>query len=295
MPAPGRFAGVELGGTKTIALLARDDEIVERMHVETRTPGETLRAVNAQLRAWNETAALDAVGIASFGPIQLKRSAGNFGRMLDTPKAGWAGADVAGQLMRGLVCPMALDTDVNGAALAEHLWGAGRGIETLWYITIGTGLGGGLLLNGRPVHGAMHPEIGHIRVRRSTGKRFDGACPFHGDCIEGLVSGPALTRRFGVPVETVNNDDPRWGSVADDLAELLATLFLTTAAERILLGGTVMTKRSFLIPMIRAATLARLAGYLPFVSGDTIDSRIMLAQLGDEAGPKGAIALAMSA
>ncbi|ODT90374.1 MAG: fructokinase [Sphingobium sp. SCN 64-10] len=295
MPGQGRFAGVELGGTKTIALLAKGDEIVERLHVDTRAPGETLAAINAQLHEWDAVAPLDAVGIASFGPIQLRRNAENFGHMLDTPKAGWAGADVAGLLTRGLACPIALDTDVNGAVLAEHLWGAGRGIDPLWYITVGTGLGGGLLLDGRPVHGAMHPEIGHIRVRRSTGERFDGACPFHGDCIEGLVSGPALARRFGVPVGTVSDEDPRWASVADDLAELMATLFLTTAAERILLGGTVMTKRSFLIPMIRAATLDRLAGYLPFVRGDTIDGRIMLAALGDEAGPMGAIALAMSA
>lgn len=294
MTAHGRFAGVELGGTKTIALLATGDKIVGSVHFETRTPAETLAAVNRQLRDWNEMAAFDAVGIASFGPIQLRRGEDNFGCMLDTPKAGWAGADVAGALMNELACPVALDTDVNGAAIAEHLWGGGKEIGSLWYITVGTGLGGGFITNGRPVHGAMHPEIGHIRVRRSAGG-FEGVCPFHGDCIEGLVSGPALARRFEAKVETVDDDDSRWRSVADDLAELMVTLFLTTAAERILLGGTVMTKRSFLIPMIRAATLDRLAGYLPFVSSENVDGRIMLAQLGDEAGPKGAIALAMSA
>lgn len=294
MTAQGRFAGVELGGTKTIALLARGEEIVERVHFETRTPADTLSAVNKQLREWNEIAAFDAVGIASFGPIQLQRGDDNFGCMLQTPKAGWAGADVSGALMYGLACPMALDTDVNGAAIAEHLWGGGKGIGSLWYITVGTGLGGGFVANGHPVHGAMHPEIGHIRVRRSS-EGFEGVCPFHRDCIEGLVSGPALARRFEAKVETVGDDDLRWQSVADDLAELMATLFLTTSAERILLGGTVMTKRSFLIPMIRAATLDSLAGYLPFVSSENIDGRIMLAQLGEEAGPQGSIALAMSA
>jgi len=294
MTVQGRFAGVELGGTKTIALLAEGEEIVERVHFDTRTPADTLVAVNTRLREWNGIGAFDAVGIASFGPIQLQRDDGNFGHMLATPKAGWAGADVAGLLMNGLACPMALDTDVNGAAIAEHLWGGGRGIDSLWYITVGTGVGGGLVMSGRPVHGTMHPEIGHIRVRRSDGG-FEGVCPFHGDCIEGLVSGPALAHRFAAKIETVNDDDPRWRSVADDLAELMATLFLTTSAQRILLGGSVMTKRSFLIPMIRAATLDSLAGYLPFVGSENIDSRIMLAQLGDQAGPKGAIALAMSA
>jgi fructokinase len=291
---PVRLAGVELGGTKTIALRANGEQIVEWAHFETKSPAETLAAVNRQLLEWNEAEHLDAVGIASFGPIQLHRDASDFGCMLETPKAGWARADVAGMLMDGLTCPMVLDTDVNGAAIAERLWGGGQDVESLWYITVGTGLGGGLFMNGRPVHGALHPEIGHIRVRRST-EGFGGLCPFHQDCIEGLVSGPALAQRFGARIDTIGDDDPRWRSVADDLAELMATLFLTSSAERILLGGTVMTRRSFLIPMIREATLKSLAGYLPFASSESIDKRIRLAELGDEAGPKGTIALALSA
>ncbi|MCW2337548.1 fructokinase [Sphingobium sp. B2D3A] len=290
-----RLAGVELGGTKTFVLLAQGDRIVERVRIPTTQPDETLAAANAQLRAWHADAPIATIGIASFGPIALSRKSDNFGHMLPTPKPGWAGADIAGGLTRSLDCPMAIDTDVNGAALAEHRWGAGRDLDCFWYITIGTGIGGGLLVDGKPVHGAMHPEIGHIHVRRAAGDSFAGACPFHGDCIEGLVSGPALAARFGTSPQDVADDDPRWGFVAADLAQLAATLFLTTAAERILLGGTVATSRAALLPAVRTTLLRDLGGYLPFLTQETVEQRLCLAGLGDEAGPLGAIALAMAA
>jgi len=290
-----RLAGIELGGTKTLVLLAEDDRIVQRVRIATTHPAETLAAANAQLLAWNEEAPIDAIGIASFGPIQLSRHAPDFGHMLPTPKPGWAGANIAGSLTRNLDCPMAMDTDVNGAALAEHRWGAGRDLDCFWYITIGTGLGGGLLANDQAVHGAMHPEIGHIHVRRVPGDTFPGACPFHGDCIEGLVSGPALAARFGTSPELVPDEDPRWDHVAADLAQMAATLFLTTAAQRILLGGTVATSRASLLPKVRATLLRDLAGYLPFLTPESVDERLCLAGLGDNAGPMGAVALAMAA
>jgi fructokinase len=293
--ASSRFAGVELGGTKTLVLLSEGDRIIERHKIDTEAPAETLSAANGHLRRWQREAAIEAVGIASFGPIMLHRNDPLFGYMLPTPKPGWAGADILGSLMQGLECPAAIDTDVNGAALAEYRWGAGQGVDCLWYITIGTGLGGGLLIGGKPVHGAMHPEIGHIRVRRKQQDHFEGACTFHGDCIEGLVSGPALAARFGEAPEAVGDGDPRWRNVAADIAELVAVLFLTTAAERILLGGTVMTKRPFLLPSIHEAVVESLSGYLPFVTANMIARRLFLAGLGDEAGPAGAIALAQSA
>lgn len=295
MAAATRLAGVELGGTKTLLILADDDRIVERVRIPTTNPQETLSAARAQLDAWHAAQPLEAIGIASFGPIQLRRGGPDFGHILPTPKPGWAGADVAGTLTDGLPCPMAIDTDVNGAAMAEHVWGAGQGLDSFWYITIGTGLGGGLLVNGQPVHGAMHPEIGHMRIRRVANDDFAGACSFHGDCIEGLVSGPALAARFGRAMETVPDDDPRWHNVAADLAQLAATLFLTTAAERILLGGTVATKRPFLLDMARARLLESVNGYLPFLTEDTVTDRLRIAELGDDAGPMGALALAKSA
>lgn len=292
---PSRFAGVELGGTKTLVLLADGDRIIERRRIDTHSPAETLGAANEVLQEWQRDAALAALGIASFGPIMLRRDDPLYGHMLPTPKAGWAGAAILGSLTHGLDCPVAIDTDVNGAALAEYRWGAGQGMDSLWYITIGTGLGGGLLIDGRPVHGAMHPEAGHIRVRRHVEDRFGGVCPFHGDCIEGLVSGPALAARFGQAAETIRDDDPRWHHVASDIAELVATLFLTTAAQGILFGGTVPLSRPFLLPLIHAAALDSLGGYLPFVTANTIAQRVRLAGLGTDAGPAGAIALAQSA
>ncbi|HZV58581.1 MAG TPA: ROK family protein [Sphingobium sp.] len=290
-----RLAGVELGGTKALVLLAEGDTIIERHRIETHGPADTLGAANAHLQHWNRAAPIEAVGIASFGPIMLRQGDPLFGRILPTPKPGWAGADVHGTLMQGLDCPAAIDTDVNGAALAEYRWGAGQGVDCLWYITIGTGVGGGLLIDGRPFHGAMHSEIGHIRVKRQPRETFEGTCAFHGDCIEGLVSGPALAARFGTAIESVGDNHPRWRGVALDIAELVATLFLTTAAQRILLGGTVALERPFLLPRIRDAVVESLAGYLPFITQDTIAHRLCLAGLGNDAGPAGAIALAQAA
>lgn len=290
-----RFAGIELGGTKTIASLTRNDIIHEQVTTPTGDPGETLEWVRSVLAKWDADTPLSAVGIASFGPLQLKAGSANYGHILATPKPGWSGVDVAGGIARDLTCPWSIDTDVNGAALAEHRWGAGIGHDCLWYITIGTGLGGGLLIDGKPVHGAMHPEIGHIRIRRDPDDTFAGCCPFHGDCIEGLVSGPALEARFGVPASQLADDDPCWTSVAADLAELMGILLLTTAAPVVLLGGSIAIKRPFLLPKIRRLTLGRLSDYLPAIQPQSIDTVIRLAALGADAGPRGAIALAQQA
>lgn len=295
MSGTGRFAGVELGGTKTIVVLAQGDGIVVQESIATTAPVETLMAAHAKLTDWHAQAPLDAVGIASFGPIRLDRAAPDFGHMLPTPKPDWTHADVAGQLMQGIGCPWIIDTDVNGAALAEYRWGGGRGLDSLCYITIGTGLGGGLLIGGRPVHGAMHPEIGHVRTRRAVGDDFPGACRFHGDCLEGLVSGPALARRFGRPMQEVNDDDALWAHVVSDLAEISAMLLYSTAAQAILFGGGVAVGRKFLLPRIRVRTLELLNGYLPTFDTRSADSMIALAHLGDQAGILGSVALAQSA
>ena len=184
---------------------------------------------------------------------------------------------------------------MNAAALAEYRWGAGIGQSNVCYITIGTGVGGGLVVDGRPVHGAMHPEIGHLRLRRATDDLFPGTCPFHGDCIEGLVSGPALAARMGGDPATTLDDDPRWEPIASDLAELACAILLTTSAQRILVGGGVGMARPFLLPRARAKALTRLAGYLPFFNEASAEAIIQAPALGSEAGPMGAIALAQAA
>ncbi len=304
MSALPYLAGVELGGTKMFVLRARGREIVERVSIPTTTPVETLGAGAALLRRWHEEAPFEALGIGSFGPLRLDRAAADFGLMLPTPKPGWTGADIYGALAGVLPCPAAIDTDVNGAALAEARWGAGaEGGEAegggpsdcLCYITIGTGLGAGFALQGKPLHGAMHPELGHILTRRAPGDAFAGACPFHGDCIEGLVAGPALAQRFGVPGDKIAADDPRWDDVAHDMAQMVGTILLTTAARQVLIGGGVGMGRADLLDRVRAKVVAQLAGYLPFVTEATIGAIVRPPALGEQAGPLGAVALAMDA
>jgi len=299
MNAQPYLAGVELGGTKMIVLRARGREIVERVSIATTTPAETLGAAAVLLRRWHEEEPFAALGIGSFGPLRLDRSAADFGHMLPTPKPGWTGADIYGALAGVLPCPAAIDTDVNGAALAEARWGAGAEGDVpsncLCYITIGTGLGAGFALHGKPLHGAMHPELGHILTRRAPGDGFAGACPFHGDCIEGLVSGPALAKRFGAPGDRIAADDPRWEDVAHDIAQMVGTILLTTAARQVLIGGGVGMGRADLLARVRSKVVAQLAGYLPFVSAETIGAIVRLPALGDQAGPLGAVALAVDA
>ena len=290
-----RYAGIELGGTKAIAVLAQGDAIVERHSIPTGEPIATLSELRAILDDWAATAPLAGLGIASFGPIQLDPRDPKFGQILATPKPGWTGAPVAALLGEGLGCPIAIDTDVNGAALAEYRWGAAVGCDSLCYLTIGTGLGGGLLIGGQPVHGAMHPEIGHIRLRRVAGDTFPGTCPFHGDCIEGLVSGPALAARFGIDPATASDDDPIWHHVAADIAELCCAILLTTSARRILFGGSVALSRAFILPWVREIVVAQLESYLPFLTPVSVCEIIQPAGLGADAGPLGAIALALAA
>lgn len=289
------FAGVELGGTKSIAVLAREEEIVEEVTCPTGGPEETLGALSARLRTWAGEHALSALGIASFGPIRLDPRAPGYGRMHATPKPGWSRVPVAEALTAGLECPWQIDTDVNGAALAEYRWGAGRGTTSLCYITIGTGVGGGLVIGGRTVRGAMHPEIGHLRLRRLAGDPFAGSCRFHGDCIEGLISGPALAERLGRGNAQLPDDDPRWEAVASDIAELAGAILLTTSAQRVLIGGGVGLARPALLDRARALLVERQAAYLPFLDSGTVHDLLRAPELGGQAGPRGAIALALAA
>jgi fructokinase len=295
MTAAQMIAGIELGGTKSIAVLAFGRDIVANATVPTTTPQETLGALRRTIDAWKNADDFAAIGIASFGPLRLDRQACDYGRMLPTPKPGWTGADIVSVLSGGLNRPCLIDTDVNAAALAEWRWGAGRGHDSLCYVTLGTGVGGGLLIDGRSVHGALHPEIGHLRLRRAAGDGFPGVCPFHGDCAEGLIAGPAIEARFGMQGCEIADDDPRWAYVVHDLAQLIGALLAVTSPRRILVGGGIGLGRSFLLDRVREKVAFDLAGYLPHVSDATMADMIASPALGANAGPLGAVALGEAA
>ena len=291
----GMLAGVELGGTKAIAVLGTPEAIAVQAEWPTGAPEELLPRIRQQLGAWHRQHRLGAVGIASFGPLWLDPAHPRFGRMAQTPKPGWSDAPIITGLTEGLGVPVLLDTDVAGAALAEARMGASVGAAVHVYATVGTGMGAALIVNGRPVHGMQHPEVGHFRIRRVAGDSFAGVCPFHGDCLEGLVSGVAIAARAGRPATELPADHPVWRNVAAELAEFVALMILAAAPHRIVFGGGVVLGQPQLLPMVRAAAATRLAGYGASTRPGDLETRILPAQLGRNAGPVGALILAEQA
>ena len=288
-----RLAGVELGGTKAIVVLGRGTEIEERIRIEVSDAASTLGPIADRLSEWNRQGPIAALGIASFGPVGVIPGRPEYGRVLETtPKPGWAGTDLIDALGEVVNGPVALHTDVTAAALAEGRWGAARGCADFCYITIGTGIGVGIMVGGRPVTGMLHPEGGHIRVPRTPGDSFPGVCPVHGDCFEGIASGSAISARAGRSGEEVPDDDPLWPFVIDAIAEACATLFLTLASERIVLGGGVTNSRPFLAEAVAVRCAELLGGYLPYIRGR---APIEAAALGQDAGPRGSLLLAEAA
>ena len=283
------IAGIELGGTKVVCILARGpDEIEDRIVIPTTTPAETLAAVEAVLDGWS---GFLAIGIASFGPISIDRHARDYGHITFTPKPGWTGADVAGRLGRRYRVPIGFHTDVAGAALAEARWGAAKGLTDMAYVTVGTGIGVGLIAGGRPVDGLTHGELGHIRPVRHDHDDWIGACPFHGACLEGLASGPAIAARTGVPAQDLPSDHPAWAGVAHALGQLLHILVLTGVPRRVVMGGGVMMGASHLFPRVREAMTASLGGYLGLAEVASVDTYVVPPALGGNAGPLGAMVL----
>lgn len=287
------FAGIELGGTKCVAILAGGPgDVLARETIPTTSPDETLGSIEAVLLDWKRTQGFDALGIGSFGPVDVDPSSPGYGRMLATPKPGWAGADVEGRLRQALGVPTAFDTDVDGAAFAEMRWGAGRGFDDFAYVTVGTGVGVGLIVNGKPTRGFAHCELGHIRVARPPGDEWPGSCPFHGDCVEGLASGSALKSRFGDGVSDLAADNPVWDSVSSALAQLCHAMVCAAAPRRIAIGGGVIQQQPHLLGNIEAKLVESLNGYVQLPADGPY---VRAPELGLDAGPLGAIALAMAA
>jgi fructokinase len=287
------YAGVELGGTKCVAILARSpDEIIVRETVPTTLPDETLGRLEQILSQWRSSHSFAALGIGSFGPLDLDPASPAYGQITSTPKPGWRGADVLGRLQRAARVPTAFDTDVNGAALAEMRWGAGQGFCDFAYITVGTGVGVGLIVNGKPTRGFAHCELGHIRVARLPGDDFAGSCPFHGDCVEGLAAGPSLKARGAEQGQGLAIDDPAWKSVAWTIAQLCHAIVCAAAPRVIAIGGGVVGNQPHLLERIEHMLVESLNGYVELPPGG---SYVRAPALGDNAGPLGSIALAMNA
>lgn len=292
MTAP-LVAGVELGGTKCVCILGTGpDDIRAIERVPTTTPDTTLAAIETILDDWR---GFDALGIPSFGPVGIDRSATDWGHITLTTKPGWSGTDIAPRLGARYGVPVGFDTDVVGAGLAEAHWGAAQGLADLAYVTIGTGIGVGMIAGGRPLSGLTHAELGHIRPRRLPGDDFAGACAFHGDCVEGLAAGPAIAARAGIPAERLGADDPAWPPVVDAIAQLCHMLVLTGLPRRIVFGGGVAVGTPHLLPRVRAALIESLGGYGNTALLGDIDDFIVPAALGDRAGPLGAILLGQAA
>ena len=292
---PALVASVEAGGTKFVcAIGSGPDDVRATTSFATTSPEESLGRAVAFLQGYHRAGhELAAVGIACFGPLDLREESPTYGHITSTPKPGWRDTDVIAPFTTAFGAPVGLDTDVNGAALAESQWGAGRGLDPVVYVTVGTGIGGGAMVNGDLVHGLVHPEMGHVPVRRHPDDPFEGVCPFHGDCLEGLASGPAIEARWH---RTARDLGPaRDNAVALEawyLAQLASTLTYVLSPEVIIFGGGVL-KLPGLLTAVRAETATLVNGYLgTAAAGEPADQYIVAPGLGDRAGVLGGIALA---
>jgi len=294
MTGKKRIAGIELGGTKIVCGIATGaGDVLQRTSIPTRGPEETL----IDIRTWLEPRLTDTtgLGIASFGPVYVDPASPRYGHIGTTPKTAWRDFDLLRAIREWTELPLALDTDVNAAALAEIRWGAARGHDNVVYVTVGTGIGGGIVANSRAVHGLMHPEIGHMKPRRLPDDDFDGLCPFHGDCFEGLAAGPAIQARWGKQLNELPADHPAFAMEADYLGQLAVNLLLTASPTKLIFGGGVMSNTE-LLPMVRDAAARHLNNYLDLTDpSNGPEEPIVTPGLESNAGLLGAVALVIDA
>ncbi len=281
------YAAIEAGGTKWRVAVGRSAEVVADTTIPTTDPDTTISACVRFIR--ESGFPVDGVGIASFGPLDLIPTSKTFGFVSATPKPGWRNINVKGMVEAGLGVPAVIDIDVGGAALGEWVWGAGRGLDSIVYVTVGTGFGGAHLQGGRTFHANGHPEMGHVSVAREVGDSFAGSCPFHGDCLEGMAAGPALLGRWGRPGPELCDQEEVWDLEARYLAQGMQAFLYVLAPQRIILGGGVMQQPG-LLGLVRKRLAERVAGYgnLPA----DFERFLVAPELGQDAGLIGAIALA---
>ncbi|HLY28102.1 MAG TPA: ROK family protein [Aggregatilineales bacterium] len=286
------YGGIEAGGTKFVCAVAEapDGAFLERISIQTTTPGQTIGEAIQFFRRFD----LRALGVASFGPVDLNPRSPTYGYITTTPKNGWRNTDLLGPLRQTFGIPMGFDTDVNGAALGEMRYGAGRegDSDPLVYFTIGTGIGGGAVINGQTLHGILHPEMGHIMVKHHPDDPFAGRCPFHKDCLEGMANGPSIGDRWKIGPARLPEDHPAWDIEAYYLAQAVCTTIYMLSPCRVILGGGVMHQKQ-LFPMIRRHTLELLKGYISIPgTPEAMDRLIVPPALVDDAGIRGALELA---
>lgn len=288
------LGGIEAGGTKFVCAVGTSPtDILDEVRFPTGDPTETLRKARAYFdEAQSRFGNISALGIGSFGPVDLDKKSATYGHITSTPKLRWAGTDVLAPF-RDLQIPLSFDTDTNAAAMGEVRYGAGKGLDTVLYITVGTGVGGGVIVNGRPLHGLVHPEVGHVALRVRDDDHFEGTCAFHRTCLEGMAAGPAIQARWGKPGSELEPNHPAWDLEAYYLAQGLASMVLTVSPQRIIMGGGVMHQPQ-LFPLVRKYLRQLLNGYVdrPEILEDN-DSYLVFPQRENQAGIVGALTLAM--
>ncbi len=285
------YGALEAGGTKMVCATGLSDgTITDQISIPTKTPDETIPAIIGYFK----DKSIAALGIASFGPVDLEESSPTYGYITTTPKPGWANYDIVGNLKKALNVPIGFDTDVNGSLLGEVTYGSSKGLSDVVYITVGTGIGGGILSGGNLVHGMMHPELGHMLMRPHPTDTYAGKCPFHGMCLEGLASGPAIEERFGKKAKDLADNEHVWDLEAYYLGQAITNLILTLSPKRFILGGGVMHQNQ-LFDKIRSEVRSMLNGYINSPLLDSLDTYIVPASLGDDQGIMGCIKLACDA
>ena len=288
------FGGIEAGGTKIVcAVGSNPDDLRDEIRFETTNPSDTLRRAIKYFKRQNSRHPLKAIGVGTFGPIDMAPESPTFGYIKSTPKLGWANTDIVGRISRELNLPVFFNTDVYTAALAEYLWGVAKGVDNFLYLTIGTGIGGAALIDGQQLFGLTHSEMGHIFIPHDLETDpFVGVCSKHSDCFEGLASGPAIEKRWGIKPEDIPQDHPAWVQEARYIAFGLVNFILTMSPKQIVIGGGVM-EQAHLFPLVRKSVLELLNGFVQTpMMGEDSTNYIVPPRLGNKAGILGAIALA---
>lgn len=282
------FGALEAGGTKMVCALGKEDgTVLEQISIPTTTPEETI----PQIIEYFKNKEIVSLGIGAFGPVDVNKSSDKYGYILDTPKTAWKYYDLLGNIQRELQVPIGIDTDVNGSCLGEVTFGTSKGMDSVVYLTIGTGVGMGASINGQLLHGMLHPEAGHIILKQHPEDNYNGKCPYHGTCLEGLAAGPAIEDRWGKKAIELKDNEKVWELEAYYIAQALVNYILTLAPRRIILGGGVMHQAQ-LFPLVRKEVEKLLNGYLNTKELNDMDNYIIPASLNDDQGIMGCIQLA---